>query len=239
VKRKSGNQLADHTSGKINIAPIWKVVVACNTLAPGLTLIYVLFLFRQAHPGDFVLRASLAGFWIVFQSPVLMSGALLVVSRKLIPKLLAVAACAAEALLLFIVSAPITNKRVELRHWTARSGSHQEESVIYLGSIIGNDFDPPYVWLDRSPHFKQADNKLKEDVIRLTVEASDNVSIGRVSLFLDGAHLRTWSDPPYNYDWTLPCIAGGKAHTINAIAVDGVGNKTITEDEVIVANGPC
>jgi subtilisin family serine protease len=57
----------------------------------------------------------------------------------------------------------------------------------------------------------------------VTIQASDNVGVTRVELFVDGALTATLTNAPYTYNWNTMSVPNG-AHTLTAKAYDQAGN---------------
>jgi exonuclease III len=58
----------------------------------------------------------------------------------------------------------------------------------------------------------------------ITVQASDNVGVARVDIFVDGALLRSITTPPYETNWDTTLYANGD-HVLTASAFDATGNR--------------
>ena len=65
------------------------------------------------------------------------------------------------------------------------------------------------------------------DTIR--VEASDDESVERVEIFIDGIKVIERSHPPFQYIWHVGYWADGQAHAIRATAYDPDGNQATTD----------
>src|SRR6185369_9677586 len=61
------------------------------------------------------------------------------------------------------------------------------------------------------------------NITKISVDASDNVGVSLVSIYLDGTLLYTGSVAPYSYTWNTNKFTAG-THTITAKAWDAAGN---------------
>ena len=66
---------------------------------------------------------------------------------------------------------------------------------------------------------------------RIDVEASDNVGVARVEIFVDGAILATDTTAPYGVTWNTRRASRG-THVIRVIAYDRQGNSSSTQISV-------
>jgi hypothetical protein len=57
----------------------------------------------------------------------------------------------------------------------------------------------------------------------ITVSATDNVRVARVSIYIDNVLMYTGTVAPYSYTWNTHSVASGN-HVITATAWDEVGN---------------
>jgi hypothetical protein len=57
-------------------------------------------------------------------------------------------------------------------------------------------------------------------VLLIRLEAADAIALAKVQILLDGKLLTDLDAPPYAYAWE----AKSGSHTLQAIAIDGVGN---------------
>lgn len=69
----------------------------------------------------------------------------------------------------------------------------------------------------------------------VNLSASDNMGVGSVILYLDGAVLQSWTAGPYGYNWDTSKVANG-SHTLSASVTDTSGNTTQTQVNVTVSN---
>jgi hypothetical protein len=63
--------------------------------------------------------------------------------------------------------------------------------------------------------------------IAVTASASDNVSVARVDLLVDGTTVATDSAAPYTFNWDSATVSNG-VHTLSARAVDSAGLSTVS-----------
>lgn len=72
--------------------------------------------------------------------------------------------------------------------------------------------------------------------LTVTMNASDNVGVTKVELYIDGTLTRTMTTPPYSFTLTTTTLALG-AHTLNGKAYDAAGNVgTSTNIGIIIIN---
>jgi hypothetical protein len=69
----------------------------------------------------------------------------------------------------------------------------------------------------------------------VSANASDNVAVTRVDLYLDAALYASKTAAPYSFAWNTLATADG-AHTLKLVAVDAAGNSANTSMAVTVAN---
>ncbi len=82
----------------------------------------------------------------------------------------------------------------------------------------------------RFPKQGQIIDSQGNDTVSILVEASDNLELDRVELFINGELVTSISAPPYVYPWEL---STGQ-HVIRAVAYDQAGNKQIERIRIIV-----
>jgi hypothetical protein len=58
----------------------------------------------------------------------------------------------------------------------------------------------------------------------ITIDATDNVAVTKVDIFLDGSLLITDSEEPWYYNWNTANVADGNQHSLHAKAYDEAGN---------------
>jgi hypothetical protein len=69
--------------------------------------------------------------------------------------------------------------------------------------------------------------------VTIQANATDNVSgIDRVSLYIDGEKQADVTTPPYEFEWTKPCLPLVK-HTISVVAYDEMGNSAHQDVKVV------
>jgi hypothetical protein len=72
----------------------------------------------------------------------------------------------------------------------------------------------------------------RNNVVTISVNATDDVRVTKVEIYVDGSHVASLTNAPYTYAWKVP----GKMqpHTIKAIAYDGAGKTATTSITVSV-----
>jgi leucyl aminopeptidase len=83
---------------------------------------------------------------------------------------------------------------------------------------IPNDTTPPTVAITAP-----AAGSTVSGTVNITANASDNVALGRVEFWVDGALRATDTTSPYSYAWDTAAVANG-SHSLVARAVDSSGN---------------
>ena len=69
----------------------------------------------------------------------------------------------------------------------------------------------------------------------ITIEASDNVAVASVALYVDSTLLKTWTAAPYQFSLNTATLSNG-SHQIQAVATDYSNNTTRTSIAVQVQN---
>jgi hypothetical protein len=68
-------------------------------------------------------------------------------------------------------------------------------------------------------------------MVTVSATAGDNVGIGRLSLYVDGAMVSSGNSTSVSYKWNTRKAASG-THTISAVAKDKAGNQSSTSVQV-------
>ncbi|MFH1447957.1 MAG: Ig-like domain-containing protein [Candidatus Micrarchaeota archaeon] len=71
------------------------------------------------------------------------------------------------------------------------------------------------------------------DTHHLIINATDNVGIEKVKLYIDGVIVSSMSAPPYTYLWNLTNYSRGSVHRLKAEAYDIYGNTAITREHEV------
>ncbi len=91
-------------------------------------------------------------------------------------------------------------------------------------SVMVQDTQPPVVSV-QSP----VNGVMVSGTVPVSVNASDNVSVTQVTIYVDGIASYTGTAAPYTYSWNTKKASQG-AHTITAKAWDAVGNVAVSPD---------
>ncbi len=70
----------------------------------------------------------------------------------------------------------------------------------------------------------------------VVAEASDNVGVVKVELFVDGFLLSTRTSPPWEYAWNVLAFPVGSAHSVQAVAYDAAGNIGSSRDVAVTVS---
>jgi poly(hydroxyalkanoate) depolymerase family esterase len=108
---------------------------------------------------------------------------------------------------------------------------YQQELFFGLATGTGGDTTPPSVQLT-SP----AAGATVSGNITLAATASDNTSVARVELLVDGAQVASDTAAPYEVTWNSASVGDG-SHVVTARAVDTAGNTATSERTITTQNG--
>jgi len=73
------------------------------------------------------------------------------------------------------------------------------------------------------------DGTVRDGIVEVTVEADDDAGIARVELYVNNKLYGTDTTKPYSFQWDMGELADGSENTLFVKAVDGHGNKAVTE----------
>jgi len=73
------------------------------------------------------------------------------------------------------------------------------------------------------------DGTVRDGIVDVTVEADDDAGIARVELYVNNKLYDTDTTKPYSFQWDMGELADGSENTLFVKAVDGHGNKAVTE----------
>ena len=73
-------------------------------------------------------------------------------------------------------------------------------------------------------------------VVPIVVEATDNVAVTRVEIFVNGNRVANLSAPPWRHDWDTRTAANG-SYAIRAVAHDAAGNSASDDDTRVTVQG--
>lgn len=93
--------------------------------------------------------------------------------------------------------------------------------------LPGPDIIAPSVAIT-APNNGQLIDKLILPSVNININASDNVGIVRVELYVDGKYIANDTIAPYSFAWNIRRVLAG-SHIITARAYDAAGNKSISE----------
>ncbi len=109
-------------------------------------------------------------------------------------------------------------------------------SVGLLGCTASLDLPPdtavPQLQFE-SPH----NGENLTGLVNIQITASDNVSVERIQLFIDGNLQATFYARPYFMRWNVSTLPVGSTHTIRAEAIDPSQNKGTAEITVTTQGG--
>lgn len=161
--------------------------------------------FEQDFPDVFI-PGALRMKWILLEVPVFLVGVYLLIAATRPSQVFAVLALIMQVLLLYKDVLP-------------------QLTALGIEGLLKPDLRPPRL-LIKGPEM------IAPQVERYTVEASDNVAVGRVELWVDGILRETWTESPYAYHWNTRDLPDGR-HTIKVLAIDKVGNSKAIEHVVV------
>ncbi|HUV30534.1 MAG TPA: Ig-like domain-containing protein [Acidobacteriota bacterium] len=94
------------------------------------------------------------------------------------------------------------------------------------------DLEPPQITLSRPQ-----DGAIVGDTLTIQADATDNIGVSRVEIFIDHTLVVPGGDvaAPYEYAWDLSALEIAGEHTVYAVAFDTAGNSTST-DTVLVSH---
>jgi glucose/arabinose dehydrogenase/chitodextrinase len=130
----------------------------------------------------------------------------------------------------FFFNGRIDDVRIYPRALTA--AEVQTDMVTPVGSSNPSDPDRPTVSITSPANGSQVGG-----IVTVTADATDNVGVTGVQVYVDGAAVGVEdTSPPYGADWDTRTVANG-AHTITARARDAAGNSTLSSPIMVnVAN---
>jgi len=102
--------------------------------------------------------------------------------------------------------------------WTKSFGSGGDICLLKLDSKGWVDTTPPEVKI-----ISPSDWVELSGTIEINIDATDNVELGKVTLYIDGKKVKEYSSGPYKYSWGSNKATEG-THTITVEAVDKSGN---------------
>lgn len=109
-------------------------------------------------------------------------------------------------------------------------------SLGILGCFASTELPP-----DANPPQLQFDNPHQGDALSGTVfvevSGSDDYSVERVQLFIDGNLKATFYARPYFYSWNVTSLPTGSSHVLRAEGIDPAQNKGMVEITVTVQGG--
>jgi len=110
--------------------------------------------------------------------------------------------------------------------WTSSFGSGERDVyILKLNSKGEVDTTPPEVKI-----LSPKDGAELGGTIEINIDATDDVELEKVTLYIDGNKIKEYTSSPYKYSWDSSKAAEG-AHTITAEAMDksgNVGRKSVT-----------
>ncbi len=110
--------------------------------------------------------------------------------------------------------------------WTKSYGSREYDVYILKMNSKGEiDTTPPEVKI-----ISPSDGKLLGGTIEINVDATDDVELEKVTLYIDGKEIKEYTSGPYKYSWDSSKATEG-THTITVEALDksgNVGKKSVT-----------
>lgn len=80
------------------------------------------------------------------------------------------------------------------------------------------------------------DGSTVSGTVKVVVQASDDVSLSSLKLFIDGSLMASSNLSPLSFSWNTRKIGSG-THAIKAVAVDGAGNTAETQIQVTIGSG--
>jgi len=110
--------------------------------------------------------------------------------------------------------------------WTTSFGSGgYDVYILKLNSKGEFDTTPPNVMI-----VSPSDVVVLGGTININIDATDNVELEKVTLYIDGKKIKEYTSGPYKYSWDSSKASEG-AHTINVEALDrsgNIGTKSVT-----------
>lgn len=90
-------------------------------------------------------------------------------------------------------------------------------------AAIGTTPPPPDTTAPTASITSPAGGATVSGTVGISVSASDNVSIARVEMYLDGVLFATDTSAPYSFAWDTT-LSSNSSHTLQAVAYDAAGN---------------
>ena len=104
--------------------------------------------------------------------------------------------------------------------WTYSSDSGEDFYILKLNSKGWVDTTPPEIKI-----ISPSDGIALGGTIEINIDATDDVELEKVTLYIDGKKIREYTSGPYKYSWDSSKVKEG-THTITVEAVDKSGNVT-------------
>ncbi|MBI4744359.1 MAG: hypothetical protein HY776_06030 [Actinobacteria bacterium] len=119
-----------------------------------------------------------------------------------------------------------------------QEGTHILSAVaIDSSGNISLSSDPRTIIIDKTNPLVEIispeNNSTVSNIVNINVNASDNISLDKVELYIDNQLKTTFTNPPYSYNWDTTGLSG--EHTIKAIAYDKAGNTNSDTHTVTIA----
>lgn len=109
-------------------------------------------------------------------------------------------------------------------------------SLGMLGCFASTDLPP-----DTNPPQLQFDNPHNGDAlsgtVNIEISGSDDFSVERVQLFIDGSLKATFFTRPYFFRWNVTSLPSGSSHTLKAEGIDPAENIGSVQITVTVQGG--
>lgn len=109
-------------------------------------------------------------------------------------------------------------------------------SLGMLGCFASTELPP-----DTNPPQLQFDNPHQGDtltgLVNIQISGSDDTSVERIQLFIDGSLQATFYARPYFFRWNVTRLPVGSSHTLRAEGIDPSQNKGTVEITVTVQGG--
>jgi len=121
---------------------------------------------------------------------------------------------------------------MRIRTWIGLIGG-----IALGGCTAGLDL-PPDTFAPLVEFFSPTNGQSVSGVVTVKVDASDDVSVERVKIFIDGALQGTFYSQPYSVQWTVTTLPDGSSHVLRAEAIDPSGNTGAAQITVTVSTGP-
>lgn len=102
----------------------------------------------------------------------------------------------------------------------------------FASTELPPDTNPPQLGFD-SPH----SGDVLSGTVNVEVTGSDDTSVERVQLFIDGSLKATFYTRPYFFRWNVTNLPAGSTHTLRAEGIDPAQNKGTVEITVTVQGG--